>query len=482
MHACIHTYTHTVESDIEKAIEEFHEVLMVACNESFRTKRVSKRMTLNRTMPWLTEELTIMRKRLNELRRRYKRTRNNEELRHQREAQYLEGKGRYTSTIKKEKLSSWIAYCNLTPATNPWNEVYKLAAGKKKNNTQLTTLRKPDGTLTKDTRDTLQHIHMYIQYSLLNLTFMRRTKTVAFADDLLLITRGKTVSEAESFLNLEMSKITAWSKRIKVGFNEEKSKTMLISWRKRKEVKDIKIDLNNKPLEQVTTMKYLGIIIDDKFKFSQHISYAADKCAKLIFSLSKSAKISWGLKHEVPKTIYKGAILPLLLYGAPVWIEATKYGYNRRKYIRVQRLMNIRIAKAYHTTSSEALCIVTGTTPIIIKFEEAAKHYNVWKGNRGHTQKIDLDVELNHWPHPADLVNITEDNGYNKQTIQVYTDGSKSERGVGSGVAIFISKELKSGHKYKLNYRCSNNQVEQLAIAKALELIHDIDITENTPP
>jgi len=46
-------------------------------------------------------------------------------------------------------------------------------------------------------------------------------------------------------------------------------------------------------------MKYLGIVIDDKFKFSQRISHPADKCAKLIFSLPKSARINWGLKHEV---------------------------------------------------------------------------------------------------------------------------------------------------------------------------------------
>jgi len=122
-----------------------------------------------------------------------------------------------------------------------------------------------------------------------------------------------------------MSKINRWSKRNKVGFNEAKSKTMLISRMKRKEAKEIKIYLNNKPIKQVTTMKYLGIVIDDKFKFSQHISHAADKCAKLIFSLSKSAKIDWGFKHEALITIYKEAILPLLLYGAPVWIDALRY-------------------------------------------------------------------------------------------------------------------------------------------------------------
>jgi len=53
-------------------------------------------------------------------------------------------------------------------------------------------------------------------------------------------------------------------------------------------------------------MKYLGIVIDDNFKFSQHISHGADKCAKRIFSLSKSAKIHLGIKHVALITIYDG--------------------------------------------------------------------------------------------------------------------------------------------------------------------------------
>jgi cbb3-type cytochrome oxidase subunit 1 len=48
----------------------------------------------------------------------------------------------------------------------------------------------------------------------------------------------------------------------------------------------------------------------------------AEKCTKLIFALSKSAKLDWGLGHAALKTIYTGGILPLLLYGAPVWRKA----------------------------------------------------------------------------------------------------------------------------------------------------------------
>jgi hypothetical protein len=86
-------------------------------------------------------------------------------------------------------------------------------------------------------------------------------------------------------------------------------------------------------------MKYLGLIIDNKFKVSDHKSYTAERSSKLIHSLSKFAKLTWGLSHKALQTIYKGAILTLLLYGAPVWAEAMEYEHDRLKYIRVQRLI-----------------------------------------------------------------------------------------------------------------------------------------------
>jgi hypothetical protein len=41
-------------------------------------------------------------------------------------------------------------------------------------------------------------------------------------------------------------------------------------------------------------MKYLGVIFDSKLTFREHINYMPEKCAKLIFALSKSAKLNWG--------------------------------------------------------------------------------------------------------------------------------------------------------------------------------------------
>jgi hypothetical protein len=118
---------------------------------------------------------------------------------------------------------------------------------------------------------------------------------------------------------------------------------MILSRRKRTEQKELEIYLNFRPLTQVANLKYLGIIIDSKLTLREHINYIMEKCSKLIFAPSKSAKINWGLSHDALKSIYTGAILPLLLYGAPIWVNAlTKVCYNI-KLTRAQRLINIRM-------------------------------------------------------------------------------------------------------------------------------------------
>jgi len=49
----------------------------------------------------------------------------------------------------------------MASATNPWAEIYRLAAGKRKQAAQITTLRRPDGTLTKNLHETLTHMIRY---------------------------------------------------------------------------------------------------------------------------------------------------------------------------------------------------------------------------------------------------------------------------------------------------------------------------------
>jgi hypothetical protein len=92
----------------------------------------------------------------NALRRRYQRTQNNEELSSSRKNQHIEEKKKYQAAIRKEKTNSWQQHCTITTPNNPWNEVYKLAAGKTRETLTLTTLTKLDGSKTKNIHETMQ--------------------------------------------------------------------------------------------------------------------------------------------------------------------------------------------------------------------------------------------------------------------------------------------------------------------------------------
>jgi ribonuclease HI len=69
-----------------------------------------------------------------------------------------------------------------------------------------------------------------------------------------------------------------------------------------------------------------------------------------------------------------------------------------------------------------------------------------------------------------------------KHAIHVYTDGRKSEHGVGSAIAVFPCRNITDMKKYRLDGRCSNNQAEQLAIlrVKAQENLRKLETNERT--
>jgi len=140
----------------------------------------------------------------------------------------------------------------------------------------------------------------------------------------------------------------------------------MITLRRPKTKRDYKIYLYNKQLRQENAIKYLGIINNRRFNFNAHKEYPTGKCIRLIHALSKSAKVNWGLRHNVLRIIYSGAILPILSYVALVWKESLQRNCNASKVKRIQRLVNIKIAKVYRTTSHEALCVLTGIPPILI--------------------------------------------------------------------------------------------------------------------
>ena len=110
---------------------------------------------------------------------------------------------------------------------------------------------------------------------------LSRTKVIAFADDLIVLTRGARKNETEHYANQDLKKIERWATDNKIKFNGKKSKVLFIS-RKRNDDREVNIYLNFKRLDKNEEMKYLGIYFDSKFNFNAHIDYTVAKLITLV--------------------------------------------------------------------------------------------------------------------------------------------------------------------------------------------------------
>jgi len=104
--------------------------------------------------------------------------------------------------------------------------------------------------------------------------------------------------------------------------------------------------------------------------------------------------------------------------------------------------------RSIHHIKYEARCILTGIHPINIRAEEAATLYNI-TGRIIQKYQIDKEENPRNWLHPADTVKVndiasetTDDREDSKHNIHVYTDGSRSEHGVGSGIVIYKDDKI----------------------------------------
>jgi hypothetical protein len=122
--------------------------------------------------------------------------------------------------------------------------------------------------------------------------------------------------------------------------------------------------------------------------------------------------------------------------------------------------------------------VLTGTMPIDLKIEQTAMVYQLTKGDKEKKQ-FDKDMEVRYWQHSAEASISSTEEKEQKGTIHiVYTNGSKTDKGVGSSISIFESGQYIKSIQRRLNKKCTNNQAEQFAILAALQYIESTQRTD----
>jgi len=108
---------------------------------------------------------------------------------------------------------------------------------------------------------------------------------------------------------------------------------------------------------------------------------------------------------------YIGALIPLVTHGTPFWEEAVTKQRLLRKMRSAQRLINIKIAKAYRTICYETSCVMAGVSSIGTVIAGKVQLYKRKHGLESSEHPCVTPLPVNEWPHPARRVTVTETSG-----------------------------------------------------------------------
>ena len=138
-----------------------------------------------------------------------------------------------------------------------------------------------------------------------------------FADDTVLCAQNEDLLALEDEVNNELDKVFSWMASNQLTLNIKKSQFMLVT--NKRNVGTLKIKINDIPLVQCDSYKYLGIHFDSKLNWKTHIQHVCNKVSKACGALAK-------LRHCVPDQIlidfFNALIHSYLRYGILIWGSA----------------------------------------------------------------------------------------------------------------------------------------------------------------
>ena len=98
-----------------------------------------------------------------------------------------------------------------------------------------------------------------------------------FADDTCLNINAVTPAMLNEKMNLELTTVHKWTTANKITVNPQKSHCLIIPPKKNHRISNISIYFNDSVIKINDTVKYLGITIDNKLNFEEHINALATK-------------------------------------------------------------------------------------------------------------------------------------------------------------------------------------------------------------
>ncbi|GBO23145.1 hypothetical protein AVEN_19062-1 [Araneus ventricosus] len=194
--------------------------------------------------------------------------------------------------------------------------------------------------------------------------------------------------------------------------------------------------------------------------------------------LQRIAGSTWGLSPKHRAQLYRSVTERTIAHGATAWGRNISYKI-KTKLDQIQRPFLLNISGAYRTSPTSALQVITGIMPLPLKIEAEANFVALTRVKKKiWVDDLELDpaqfeMKAVGWSnHPAteleeDRISVSQE--FSKaEGPNLYTDGSKSEQGVGAAFCEFdATNTLSHSWQAKLHPRNTVFQAELVGLLEA---------------
>ncbi|KMQ94776.1 reverse transcriptase [Lasius niger] len=209
-----------------------------------------------------------------------------------------------------------------------------------------------------------------------------KSHVICYADDTLIIVTGKDLRLTQLRASILVARAIIVIKRLGLNVAKEKTEAILFHGRGATGL-PVEIMVEDTPIKFSSSIKYLGIIIDINWLFSEHFRYIEEKAGRVVRALNRLMPNLRG-PDERRRRLFANVVHSVILYGAPIWGDVfAKKSCAQPALYRLQRTIAQRVISAYRTVSSNAALLLARLPPLKLLATSRKRTYERIKEFKG---------------------------------------------------------------------------------------------------
>lgn len=318
----------------------------------------------------------------------------------------------------------------------------------------------------------------------------------AYADDVAILNFGPHLPTTFDRMQDALLLVENWCNEHGLSVNPNKTEMILFTRKLKVELPEILPKLYGTELKLTRQVKYLGVILDSKLLYAAHVEEQCKKAIRIMWALKGAVGKKWGLAPKQTLWLYTAIVRPIITYASVIWWERTFVNDCKKKLVSVQRLALMMVSGAMQSTPTIALEAMFSIAPLDIEVQRTARStaLRLWRNASPKPRRSGLGhMKILHGLSDEPTLSMPFDGtamvrsfhknftvtipkrsdwtefgpkGRNVNELEIYTDGSVTSSGTGSGIH---TPSTGSNVYYSLGSLATIFQAELYAILKAAE-------------